>query len=239
MVNYIKLMLPKSLRKLTYPLRERIFDLHSTKSYSQEGEDLVLRRVFEGRKSGFYVDVGAHHPHRFSNTNLFYKAGWHGINIEPNPDSIADFKRLRQRDINLQCGVSDIEQHLTYYKFNEPALNTFDPDIVDDRLNKTTYKVVQKIIVPVLRLDHILDDHLAAGQKIDFLTVDVEGLDLQVLESNNWSAYRPAMVLAESLCSNLADASENEIARFMSAQGYSVFAKTYNTWMFKDQLSES
>lgn len=235
MIRFIKSIVPKELRKATYSIRERMFDLNATKSYSQEGEDLVLRRIFEGKTSGFYVDVGAHHPRRFSNTNLFYKKGWRGINIEPNPDSIAEFSAARCNDINIQCGVSDSEQQLTYYKFNEPALNTFDKTVATDRTTNANYKVIETIQVPIRTLESILDQHLQDGQHIDFLSVDVEGLDLPVLKSNNWHRYRPTIVLAESLDSDLQNMAENEIARFMSTQGYAIFGKTYNTWIYKDQ----
>ena len=76
---------------LKLKLKNKI-DPHSARSYSQEGEDMILRRFLAGQKDGFYVDVGAHHPVRFSNTYYFYKQGWAGINIEPNPDSLAAFK---------------------------------------------------------------------------------------------------------------------------------------------------
>src|SRR5689334_1853966 len=95
-------------------------------SYAQEGEDLVLRRFVEERRTGFYVDVGAHHPTRFSNTYFFYEQGWRGINIEPAPEAAAAFIRLRPRDINLQVGVAEATGFRTYYIFNETALNTFD-----------------------------------------------------------------------------------------------------------------
>ncbi len=82
-----------------------------------------MSRYFENKKTtGFYVDVGAHHPLRFSNTYKFYKRGWHGINIDAMPGSMDLFNRLRHRDINLERAVSDSKQILTYYAFNEPAL---------------------------------------------------------------------------------------------------------------------
>src|SRR4051812_17526869 len=80
----------------------------SLTSYSQEGEDMVLQSFYEGRKKykGFYIDVGAHHPYRFSNTLFFYKKGWRGINIEPTPNAVKAFNIFRRRDINLNIGIS-------------------------------------------------------------------------------------------------------------------------------------
>lgn len=75
------------------------------KSYSQEGEDMILSRIFGDKKNGFYVDVGAHHPFRFSNTYLFYKRGWLGINIDAMPGSMRLFDRFRKNDINIESAI--------------------------------------------------------------------------------------------------------------------------------------
>ena len=70
--------------------------------YSQNGEDLILNRFLENKKNGFYIDIGAHHPIRFSNTYLFYKKGWRGINIDAMPGSMDLFNKIRSRDINIE-----------------------------------------------------------------------------------------------------------------------------------------
>src|SRR5215207_3271493 len=118
---------PSAFRVIGHRLVGLVRDRYAVSSYAQEGEDLVLRRLFEERTTGFFVDVGAHHPRRFSNTYLFYRAGWRGINVEPNPDLTPLFARERPRDVTLQLGVSDVPGMLTYFRFNDGALNTFDP----------------------------------------------------------------------------------------------------------------
>ncbi len=205
-------------------------------SYSQEGEDLLLNRIFEGKQSGFYVDVGAHHPKRFSNTYLVYQSGWSGINIEPNPNAIEIFAKERKRDINLQVGVSSQQGEMLYYEFNEPALNTFDSNLAQDREANTAYRIVTTKKIPVERLDVLLDKYLPAGISIDFMTVDVEGLDMEVLRSNNWSKYRPSCVLAEALGSEVRTEllQETPVIAYMKDQGYYLFAKTYNSLCFLD-----
>lgn len=204
-------------------------------SYSQEGEDMILRRIFDGRRSGFYVDVGAHHPKRFSNTHHFYRRGWKGINIEPNPDMRPAFMAIRKRDINLQIGVAETRGKLAYYSFDEPALNTFDRSIVEQRLSSTHYKVVSKTDVPVMRLDELLSQYLPPDTSIDFLTIDVEGLDYSVLRSNNWQTFRPRVVLVEDLERSLEDAMTSELFVFMKSLGYRLVAKTFNTLFFEDR----
>ena len=203
-------------------------------SYSQEGEDLLLNRIFEGKEAGFYVDVGAHHPKRFSNTCFFYESGWRGINIEPNTHAIEVFAKQRKRDINLQVGVSQQHGELLYYEFNDSALNTFDKALANEREATTVYKIIGTQKIPVNRLDTLLERYLPVGTTIDFLTVDVEGLDLEVLKSNDWIKYRPHCVLAEALgFAMMTELSEEApIITFMRDQGYRLFAKTYNSLCF-------
>jgi FkbM family methyltransferase len=214
-------------------VRDAFTDHYARRSYAQEGEDLILHRIFDQQSVGFYVDVGAHHPKRFSNTFIFYRAGWRGINVEPNPAVQRDFRGQRPRDVTVQLGVSDQPGVLTYYEFDDPALNTFDESLVKWRLSNTPYRLVQQSNVAVERLDSVLSRLLPAGQVIDFLSVDVEGLDLAVLRSNDWQRFRPKCVLIEALQSSLEDAQRGEACAFLQLQGYELFAKTFNSLIFR------
>ena len=205
---------------------------HAGTYYSQEGEDILLSRIFGEQAEGFYVDVGAHHPRRFSNTYLFYKRGWRGINIDALPGSMKVFQKLRPHDINLELAVSEREQVLTYYMFNEPALNGFSKTISEKR-QTDEYKITNTIDVLAFPLYVILDKHLPLGQSIDFLSVDVEGLDLQVLESNDWKKYSPKVILVEILANNLTAIENDPVYNYMVNQGYILFAKLFFTCIFK------
>lgn len=176
-----------------------IFRLYAIKSYAQEGEDLILQRIFERQAKGFYVDVGAHHPFRFSNTYLFYKKGWRGINLDAMPDSMKPFNKYRKRDINLEIPVGRDGEKLNYCIFNEPALNTFDETRIDDIIKKPEYNLIKKIEIKIRSLKNILDEYLPNGQKIDFMSIDVEGLDFEVIQSNDWEKFRPKILLVEAL----------------------------------------
>ena len=205
------------------------------KSYSQEGEDMVLRSFFEGKKNykGYYVDVGAHHPYRYSNTLFFYQKGWRGINIEPTPGAIKLFNIFRRKDTNLNIGISDKKDKLTFYCFNEPALNGFSKEHSEEINNSSkTYKIVKEVEVETYPLSDVLNKYLPEGQKIDFLTIDVEGLDLTVLRSNNWAKYKPSHILVEDRIDfkNLAD---SEVYNYLEVQGYTLVAKTFRTLFFK------
>ena len=199
---------------------------------------MILSRIFEGKKQGFYVDIGAHHPRRFSNTYLFYKQGWTGINVEPNPHAQRLFNKERSRDINLQCGISEFETELTYYYFDEPALNTFDYEVVKSRLETTPYKLLDQAPIPVFRLETIFKRYLLPKQYIDFLTIDVEGLDYSVLRSNDWKVFRPSCIVIETLNTDLQQACDSTIAIFLIKRNYKIFARTYNSLIFLDDLKD-
>jgi FkbM family methyltransferase len=196
-------------------------------SYAQEGEDIVLQRFFDGKQDGFYVEIGCHHPFRFSNTYLFYKLRWSGICVDPLPGTKRLFNRWRPRDIVIETGVASERTTLTYWMFNEPALNTFDAKLAAERDATQRYKIVQKQDVAVDRLDSILERHLPSpDQRIDFLTIDVEGFDFEVIRSNDWQRYRPSAVVVESLNAELIDISVDPSYQFLLQRGYVPYAKT-------------
>ena len=220
-----------TLQSLINRLLMRDPDMQPNLCYGQDGEDLILNRMLDGQTHGFYVDVGAHHPVRFSNTYLFYKRGWRGINIDAMPGSMKKFDKVRPRDINIECGVAGSAGKLMYCRFNEPALNTFDATEAAHK-NKPPYQLIDTVEVTVERLDNLLARHLPAGQQIDFLSVDVEGKDEEVLRSNDWSRYRPRFILAETLRTDMLHLSECSVVQFLRSVGYTPVGKAYNTSFF-------
>jgi FkbM family methyltransferase len=233
MKKWIKGVLPKPALRYIFKVRERWFDHYAKKSYSQEGEDMLLERFLEDRSCGFYVDVGAHHPMKFSNTYRLYLKGWRGLNIDANPGSMAAFRRLRPRDINIEAAVSPTSEELIYYRFNEPALNTFRKDLALEWVNKT-YSIIEEVNILTAPLWQLLDQHVPIGTKIDLLTVDVEGLDYDVLRSNDWGHYSPEFILVECWGAlTLEQASSDPVAHLLLSRHYSIVAKTMNTVLFR------
>jgi hypothetical protein len=228
----VKNILPKSAKDKIINIKNYYFDGYSLKSYSQEGEDMILRRIFEKQVLGFYVDVGAHHPKRFSNTYFFYKKGWCGINIDAMPGSMKAFEKFRAKDINLEMPISSKKQVLTYYAFNEPALNGFSKDISERRNELSNYKIEFTKDIETSTLEEVLDQNLPSNQVIDFLTVDVEGLDFDVVKSINFEKYRPRVILVEILGSTLSEIEHNEIYKYLLNEEYYLFAKAVNTVIF-------
>jgi FkbM family methyltransferase len=216
--------------KKNFPIDKFFFH----RSYSQEGEDMIYRSCFENRKSykGFYIDVGAHHPYRFSNTIYFYQHGWQGINIEPTPGAIKLFNVFRRRDINLNIGIDAAVGVLPFYCFNEPALNSFNKEISDTRSVNTKYKITKVINVKTVPLAQVLDAYLPEGQTIDFLTIDAEGLDMEILKSNDWNKYIPLFVMVEAVI-NIENLAGSEVYNYLSARNYELVAKTNRTSFFK------
>lgn len=204
-------------------------------SYSQEGEDSFLKRFFGDKKEGFFVDIGAHHPKRFSNTYVFYQKGWRGINVDAMPNSMKPFEEIRNEDINLEVGISSEKSDgMNYYIFNDPALNTFSDQVVETFQNHQEYHLVETVKVPIITLETLFEQHLPTNQFIDFMSIDVEGFDLKVLQSNNWEKYRPMILLVES--SHFLDMEEHlksDIALFLNSVQYKLIGKTFKTLFFQ------
>ncbi len=201
--------------------------------YSQEGEDMILERFFEGKEKGFFVDIGAHHPIRFSNTYHFYKKGWRGINVDATPGSMNAFKAIRPDDINIEMGITKQEGELTYHIFQEPALNTFSEERVKQLLDETPFKLERTVKVKTKTLGQILEENVAEKKKIDFLTIDVEGLDLEILQTNNWEKFKPVFILIEDLNGSFENITQSKLYMYLKPLGYSVVAKSHNTVFFR------
>ncbi len=206
--------------------------------FSQWGEDVVLWHYLRQQRNGFYVDVGAHHPHRLSNTALLHHYNdWHGINVEPDPTLIEAFQKIRPNDINVCCGVGAENGTLRMAFFEDKAVNSFDPQAVEIQIRHGGKVLAGWRDVPVRTLASILDEHVPAGRTIDLLNVDVEGWDLIALQSNDWNKYIPTFILIEDHKMNLAAASSNEIFQFLSVKGYQLIAQTLATSIYKQRES--
>jgi FkbM family methyltransferase len=206
------------------------------KSYAQDGEDVVLASFYEEQKNyrGFFVDVGAHHPVRFSNTWMFYRKGWRGINIDPTPGSMRPFRWLRSGDTNLEIGIGQEAATMRFYCFNDPALNTFDPEVAKKRDTGRPYRVIKTVDVPILPLRAVFEQHLKPSQVIDFMTIDVEGLDLQVLQSNDWGRFRPRYLLVEDVTFDPNQPQEADIYQYLKTVRYHLVASMKRTLVYQD-----
>lgn len=163
-------------------------------SYSYNFEDVYIQRIFPGKKDGFYIDVGAADPVEGSVTKHFYDLGWHGINLEPQD---AYFKRLqaeRPRDINLQVAAGTQDEDRTFYSLGGLGGSTLDAGHAEN--GKKLGFDVKALSVKMTTLRSICEIH--ADRTIDFLKVDVEGWERDVLAGGDWSRFRPILVIVEA-----------------------------------------
>lgn len=164
-------------------------------SYAQNAEDVLIRRVFPDRETGFYIDVGANHPLIDSVTHYFYTKGWRGINIEPIGPLYRKLVAERPRDINIEVGVSDEVGDLTFYEAPEyDGWSTFSSEHAAQHRSKGVEFFERPILITTLA--RICEEH--AADVIDFLKIDVEGFERNVLAGADFRRFRPVLILVES-----------------------------------------
>jgi len=163
-------------------------------TYAQNLEDVLLARVFRDQPQGFYVDVGANHPIKLSITKHFYDLGWQGINVEPGK-IYEQLAAARPRDTNLNVAVSNVAGERTFYEFPVGhALSSFNPDLPPVEEHWLAGRIERTVTTVTLR--EMFEQH--QPPTIDFMNVDVEGHQKEVLEGNDWSRWRPRVVLTEA-----------------------------------------
>jgi FkbM family methyltransferase len=162
-------------------------------SYAQNFEDVMLRRALQDVRTGFYVDLGAYHPVDDSVTHWFYGRRWRGINVEPNPAFFKLLTNARPRDINLQCAVGATAGVASLHIAKGAGLSSLNPPSRDEDI----FTVREVLEVPVRTLESIFDEH-APPTGIDFLKIDVEGYEGEVIQGGAFDRHRPRIVLVEA-----------------------------------------
>lgn len=197
-------------------LRHKFYYRPMKHSYSQHQEDLYIDTLLGNKQDGTYVDVGANDPNRFSNTKRFYDRGWRGINIEPDISNYQKLVEQRPEDTNLHMGIAAKEGKLDFYKMFPDTVSTFSKEEADATIARGL-KLDKVIKVPVMPLKDVLKAH--DMDQIDFLSVDTEGLDFIVLQSNDWKKYRPAVICVESIPRG-EQSGTSEQHTFLEGKGY-------------------
>lgn len=200
------------------------------KSYSQYNEDIFLWQLFQGKKSGTYVDIGANHPLKLSNTGKFYDAGWRGINVEPNPKLHKLFSEYRPEDTNLNCGVGDVPGEMTFYEMDPDYYSTFDAQEARKATFSTSRKVIAELPVGIKTINDIF---ALCSQPVDFLSVDTENFDYKVLSANDWNKNRPTAIVVE-----LNHDENNQVSSLLQQQKYALIFFNGTNGIFVDTLSQ-
>lgn len=206
-------------------------------SCSQEGEDILLERLHLLPSIGTYIDVGAGHPFRWSNTARLYRKGWCGTLVEPNPSRAILLKRFRGRDHIVQAVVG-APATAVMAAYDDPNYNTINRELVAER--------AECGLRPVSEFT-VLSESLAAIQAltaakfpnpISLICVDTEGSDLAVLQSGTWgdASLRPLVVVAEILdVSNIRDVVDHPLVEFMQAQNFVFTSRLKESTVFVDR----
>ncbi len=169
---------------------------HKKISYSYGGVDSLILDIFKNQKQGFYLDIGCGHPIKNNNTYLLNKKGWRGINIDLDEENIDLFNAYRRGDFNLKTAVSDKEGETDlYFYHSKSALNTISKKNAD--FQKAKLSSIKKIKTQTI--NKILENSPYKDQKIDFLSVDVEGSELSVLKNFDFKRYSPKVIVVEYL----------------------------------------
>ena len=180
------------------------------KSYSQYGEDLIIR-PFIPKTRGFYVDIGCYQPMLYSNTYKLYRQGWKGIVVDPNKRLQKAFSIFRPRDTFVLSGVGSPSEKM-YFAFKDGAYNTFDANCAEQYKKRTQLIASYPVSIRPLK------DILKGINNIDLLNIDVEGMDLEVLQSYDW-AVMPRVIIVEALPGSA-------VHEFLTQKNYSLVGLT-------------
>ena len=200
------------------------------KQYSCFGEDLFVTDYFKNQDNGFYVDVGSYHPFFWNNTYLLYKKKWNGINIDANPLSIELFKFARHDDHNFNLAITNKRNNkiTLYYRRKMNALNTTDESFAK-RNFPNGYKTLD---VECSSLDSVLSKTKYKDKVIDFLNIDVENTEKDVLESLSFEIYKPKLICVEIHHESEENLKSNMTYKFLLEKGYKVTWRKEYSFIF-------
>lgn len=238
----------KELSRQMEELQERLRGASEEEepSYAQCGEDGIIAYMMRVMGIPYahcdYLDLGANHPKKLSNTYFFYEHGAHGVLVEANPDLIPALERERPRDVTLnrliasERGVEPKE----FYIMSGDGLSTTERESVETALRENPdLFLVEKIKVPCVSVMELFEKYFIYAPKI--LNVDVEGIEMEILQSIDFEKYRPLVIVVEMipyknyLVSGMKD---HEVEDFLESKGYVEQAFTGINSIFLDTRSE-
>jgi len=186
----------KNFFKTLYFLLQKFKLKGLKKNFTVTGVDLLVERFFSNINvdNGIYVDIGCNHPFYNNNTFLLHQKGWSGINVDLDFHSIDMFNYFRPKDVNKQIAVSDkIGEQECFFYHSKSTITPLSSEI--HNLRGHNAKEIRRIKIDTL--DNIIEHTVYANKKINFLTIDVEGYELNVLKGFNFKKYEPDMVIVE------------------------------------------
>lgn len=230
MIGFIKRILAKNI----FP--------HLRSSYSQSGEDIIICDLFSrmGIDRPSYLDIGCNEPVALSNTFRLYKRGSTGVCIEPNPRLFQKFSKKRNKDIVINAGIAfDSRKEAEYYLFadNAHGFSTFSKDDADFWVNTGNdkvgrFKIERILMLPLFSINEIIATKFSKCP--NFISIDVEGLDLQILKSLDFEKFQPEVFCVETLIysANNKESKNIELIQFLESKDYFIYADTYINTIF-------
>lgn len=222
-------------------LKELVFKLipkwRFMNTYSQAGEDVIAAYFFSARgiQKPTYLDIGTNDPIYGNNTFLFYKRGSRGVCIEADPSLAPAISAARPQDTCLNAGVTfDNRSEAEFFVFEEKAHNTLSREEAEYRQKVSRFKLLETIRIPLININTLIEKHFSKAP--DFMSLDVEGVDLDILKTLDFNRFRPALICVETITFSLDNTEEkiDEISTFMKSKNYVVFADTHINTLYAD-----
>lgn len=233
------------IRQLKSKIINQILNKKYKLSYSQCGEDLIIDYMFQifKFKNPTYLDIGANDPIILNNTYLFYKKGFSGVCVEPDPFLYNNLSKIRKRDTCLNVGIKDSEETddlLDFYILTSKTLNTFSKTRANEILKYKYYgnqEIKKTVKISMLSINDVIDQYFDISPT--FISIDVEGSELNILKTLNLDKYRPKVFCVETIEYNndLSLKKNYDLIDFMDRYDYMVYADTLINSIFVDKLT--
>lgn len=213
----------------------RLLNKDARISYSQSGEDLIVDFIFRTLSidQPTYLDIGAHHPSYINNTYFFYKKGGRGVCVEPDPILFTKIKNSRKRDQSINIGIGvDSQEKANFYILSSKTLNTFSQKEAERYQAFGNQKIEKVINIPLLPINEVIQKYFKKCP--NFVSLDVEGLDFEIIKTFNFNENRPEVFCIETLTytENKTEEKRWDIINFMISNGYMVYADTFINTIF-------
>jgi FkbM family methyltransferase len=228
-----------ALRRESPATSARAADSFPHVSFAQQGEDLIVRSLLEPFKvrRPTYLDVGAHDPLLNNNTYLFYLAGGRGVLVEPNPLYVEKLRKERPEDrvLGIGIGISDVREADYYVVRGDGQLNTFSKAQADWMAKRRGPQIIERVMkIPLVNINEVIDQNFDRVPNV--LSIDTEGLDLDILNSLDFARYRPNVICAETLDGETGLVQQSFI-ELLRSKDYSVRGATFiNTIFLANEL---
>lgn len=211
----------------------------SSLSFAQCGEDRIIEFALRqlGIHKPVYLDIGAHHPSYLSNTFYFYKKGSVGVCVEPDEFLCSTIRKQRKNDkcLNIGIGITEEDKAASFYVMSTKTLNTFSKVEAERYASYGNHKIEKVLEIPLVTINEVIKNNFIHCP--DFVSLDVEGWDLQILKTLDFNQYRPPVFCVETLTytENNSEMKITEIAEYMLSKNYFVYADTYINSVFVDR----